>query len=484
MANAFIDRLLNHRRQDHLPELLISGQGVRGNESTPPRLSSQAPQQLPSSQHTSSTVTTPDAGDVDASSGFPVMVIQSPSMMGFLGLRHDTDAWLVNMERNSTATDSATAGWSSGLFMLPPEQVTSALAAFSDKVHVWYPILSSADFNEILYKSNDFANQPGSHTCLAMLVIAIGSLVAPPPTAGLEKRPDIQYFERATSVFAEVMADYTIVGLQCQVLFSLYYLCLVRPCEAHDYIMIASIRAQNMLKSRLYEDDPHQLEALRRACWAVILIESELGAQLNLAESGIWKYDQHLQLPTADETWHFGKPGTASPETNTASPQSYVTDKSHSAEVLSYFMAEIAMRRMLRRCTTSVSNWTGGGLQYAPIIANELEFQLDQWYQYLPPSLRFNRLPVSAADTPELQTAQFLQMQHSAYQASIYWPAVYQAVQSGRADQAQLLFCSKFFDAYVSFSISAEASLDTCIPNTWTLYARFVRDVPFPGFSS
>ncbi|SPO01681.1 uncharacterized protein DNG_04354 [Cephalotrichum gorgonifer] len=413
------------------------------------------------------------------------MAIQSPSMMEFLGLRHDTNAWLVNMERHSPAADSTTAGWSPELFMLPSEQVTSALAAFSDKVHRWYPILSDADFNELLYKSsNGFANQPGSHTCLTMLVLAIGSLVqqAPLPTAGLEIRAGMQYFERATSYFAEAMADYSIIGLQCQILFSLYYLCLVRPCQAHDYIMIASVRAQNMLKSRLYEDDTHQLEALRRACWAVILIESELGAQLDLAESGIWKYDQHLQLPTADETWHFGRPATASPGTNTASPQSYITD-SHSAEVLSYFMAEIAMQRMLRRCTKSMSNWTGGGLQYAPIIANELELQLEQWYQYLPPSLCFNRHPFSAADVPELPSAQFLQMQYSAYRASIYWPAVHQTVESGRADPSQLLFCSKFFDAYVSFSISAEACLDTCIPNAWTLYARFVLEVPFPGFS-
>src|SRR5690606_35833681 len=129
-----------------------------------------------------------------------------------------------------------------------------------------------------------------------------------------------------------------------------------------------------------------------RACWAILLIESELGVQLNFADSGIWRYDEHLQLPTADETWHFGSPAApaTSPDAATTSPQSHVTDKSDSAEVLTYFMAEIAMRRMLRRCTTSVSNWAGGRLQYAPIIADELERQLDQWYHYLPPSLRFH----------------------------------------------------------------------------------------------
>lgn len=403
------------------------------------------------------------------------MIIQREVTMDLLGLRQDMDAWLVNMERNN-AGESNTRTSSTGLFMLQPAQVTSALAAFSDKVHTWYPIFSDTGFTEMFYESINGLAKSGTHTCLAMLVVAIGSLVQHAPlTAGLEARPDPQFFDRAVSLLPEVMADYSIAGLQCLVLFSLYYLCLIRPCQAHDYIMMASFRAQDMLKSRLYEDYPHQMEALRRACWAVNLIESELGVQLNFADSGIWKYDEHLQLPAADETWHFGSPAAATtPATNTRSPQSNATDKSDSAEVLTYFMAEIAMRRMLRRCTTSVSNWAGGRLQYAPIVADELERQLDQWYQYLPLSLRFHRQPMRAADVPELPTAQFLQTQYSACKASIYWPAVYQAIESGSIDQPQLFYCSKFFDAYVSFSIAVEASLGTCVPNTWTLHARYV----------
>lgn len=430
----------------------------------------------------------PGAREVDTSSGFPVMIIQRGITMDLLGLRHDTDSWLVNMERSHRPERNATHGGfqTVGLFMLQPEHVTSALAAFSEKVHTWYPIFSSTEFTETFYKSINGLAGSGTHTCLAMLVVAIGSLVrlAPPLAAGLEERPDIQYFDRAMSLFAEVMADYTLVGLQCQILFSLYYLCLVRPCQAHDYILIASFRAQNMLKSRLYSSDARQTEALGRACWAIMLIESELAVQLNFPDSGIWAYDDHLRLPTADETWHFGTPIDPSPEPSQESPQSTRTDKSDSAGVLTYFMAEIAMRRMLRRCTTSVSDWAGGRLQYAPIIANELEHQLDQWYKYLPSSIHFHRQPTSAADVPELPTAQFLQTQYAACKASIYWPAVCQALDQGCVEESQLMYCSKFFDAYVSFSFAAEACLSTCIPNSWTLYARYgCRPAPYPTLS-
>lgn len=463
-------------RLDHITNLLLSQPASR-DDSSAASSSPRRYEQLPAVQITR-TANSPGNGDVDMSSGFPVMIIQRDVTMDLLGLGRNTDSWLVNMERSHRPEWSAahSQGRPLGVFMLQPEHVTSALAAFSDKVHTWYPIFTHTEFTETFYKSINGQAGSGTHTCLAMLVVAIGSLVrhAPPLTAGLEARPDIQYFDRAMSLFAEVMADYSLVGLQCLILFSLYYLCLVRPCQAHDYILIASSRAQNMFKSRVYASDARQTEALGRACWAIILIESELAVQLNLADSGIRIYDDHLPLPAADETWHFGTPAEPSPDSSQESPHSTMTDKSDSAEVLSYFMAEIAMRRMLRRCTTSVSNKASGRLQYAPIIADELEHQLDQWYQYLPSSLHFHRQPTSSVDVPELPTAQFLQAQYAACKASIYWPAVFQALDLECADESQLMYCRKFFDAYISFSVAAEASLNTCIPNTWTLYARCV----------
>jgi hypothetical protein len=38
-----------------------------------------------------------------------------------------------------------------------------------------------------------------------------------------------------------------------------------------------------------------------------------------------------------------------------------------------YFLAAIAMRRMLRRCITSVSKSAEGGLRYASVVVKELE---------------------------------------------------------------------------------------------------------------
>jgi hypothetical protein len=56
---------------------------------------------------------------------------------------------------------------------------------------------------------------------------------------------------------------------------------------------------------------------------------------------------------------------------------------------LSYFVAEIAMRKMLQRCTWSIRLESHGFHTYAPIVAAELERQLDEWHQLLPERLFF-----------------------------------------------------------------------------------------------
>lgn len=140
---------------------------------------------------------------------------------------------------------------------------------------------------------------------------------------------------------------------------------------------------------------------------------------------------------------------------------------------LSYFVAEIAMRKMLQRCTWSISTLPQGRHVYAPIIAVELERQLDEWLQMLPEPISF-RAPSPCVGTPWRNSARrkFLRTQYYAFKASIYWPAVYQALSAGEASDDLRLHASKFFTSYAEFAISAADAVTVCKPNGWTLYAR------------
>lgn len=400
--------------------------------------------------------------------------------MNILGLSPDTAQWLVNAERAAAESSQMQNCFGTGalrMFMLQSQPITAALAAFSEHVHTWYPLFS-ADFTEAFTSSIIEPNPHSVQSCLAMLVVAIGSLTTPRDTnAALHERPGQAYYEAAMAHLPAALQGYSLPSLQCLVLFALYQLCLIRPCQAHDYITIASFRAQNMLQSRTFPGGSKEDEGLRRAFWVILLVESEIAVQLDLPHSGIWAYED-IALPATTEAWHFAPP-LADAETTETSPQSQSCTSSDS--VLVYFLAEIAMRRMLQRCTTSVNMSAGGQLRYAPVIAQELELQLqlNEWYKCLPVALHFHMSPKSRDEVAELPAAQFLQTQYFACKASIYWPAVYQAMELSTACDELLQFCKEFFGSFVSFVLAASAAVKTCLVNSWTLNSRL--EIPSIG---
>ncbi|KAK9233826.1 hypothetical protein V1525DRAFT_351253 [Lipomyces kononenkoae] len=401
----------------------------------------------------------------DSEPDFPFMTLRTRSMMIIIGVDKDFANFLVNMERADISRLASSRG--SGLLVLQYQRAVNALVAFSERIHIWYPILHPG-FSDQFFQSITGSFHNSTDNCLALLVAAIGSLAETDSAlAAIEARPDAPYIESAVAMLPTVLAECTLRSLQCLVYFSIYYCCLLKPCQAHDYALMASFKAQNLFKSQLYMDDPENLELVRRAFWATLLIESELNVHFDLAESGIWKLDNHIPLPDSHETWDFA--ATASPEMPT-SPESVISVGASSDEMRLYFMAEIAMRRMLHRCTISISTTSNGRFIYAPIVAAELELQLEQWHAVLPEHLRFDKHSDSV-DRNESATAGFLQVQYHACKASIYWPAVYQAIESSEADIALLPHCRKFFDSYVNFIESATFTVQRCLPNSWTLYA-------------
>jgi hypothetical protein len=150
-----------------------------------------------------------------------------------------------------------------------------------------------------------------------------------------------------------------------------------------------------------------------------------------------------------------------------------IDSTSDSDSDLYYFSAEIAMRKMLRCCTWSISTLSQGSHVYAPIVAAELERQVDEWLRMLPEPLSFvSSSSYIGTSWRNSARSEFLRTQYYAFKASIYWPAVYEAVSAREVNDDLRLHCSKFFTSYAEFSASAAAAVTICKPNVWTLYAR------------
>lgn len=127
-------------------------------------------------------------------------------------------------------------------------QVLRAFGAFYDRIHHWYPIFSPEMFDFYLEK---FTSPliPSSGACLALLVAATGSVAqCSSLTGAYETRPDSRYISKALSMLPNVLFEFSLTSVQCLVLLSIYYCSMVKPCQAHDYILMASSKAQAIFK--------------------------------------------------------------------------------------------------------------------------------------------------------------------------------------------------------------------------------------------
>ncbi|KAH7000779.1 hypothetical protein EDB80DRAFT_724462, partial [Ilyonectria destructans] len=403
----------------------------------------------------------------------PFQLLGTECMMSILGLGPGFAQELVTLERNAApvGVDS-----SSRVRLIQREQALSALAAFSTHIHVWYPILRPR-FSERYLGIISGPLTPGSETCMVLLVAALGILAQQDHELGVSCSDNSSevYLEAAMASLPAVLIDNSVESVQCLVLLSIYHCCLSKPYQAYDYAMITSFKVQNLLKY-VGDGDGEIYEHLKRAYWAVLLLESELRIHFNVIGSGIWDHDDQVALPDSRRAWQFDIE-TGSPQGSTTTPASNVSaDVPQTDQTQSYFLAEISMRRMLHRCNTAIRRTPQGEIVYAPNIASELELQLDEWYGYLPESVRFQNLEIDTLGSTHSPMfveplGNFLRVQYYCCKLSIYWPAVYQCIQDGVATSEVLQHCKRFFQAYIQLMPSLLISIRNCIVNRWTLYA-------------
>ncbi|KAL4993766.1 hypothetical protein BDV10DRAFT_198046 [Aspergillus recurvatus] len=369
----------------------------------------------------------------------PFRLLATDSIMRVLGLDDNYARGLVQLERANLLFGTTTP---SHMFFISRQQAADALAAFSERVHGYYPILP-LNFSETYFSILSGPLAPSCQTFLALLVAAIGC-AAHDPTAGSP------YFEAALASLPIVLAECTLTSIQCLIFLSIYYCCLLRPCQAHDYCLIASFKIQNLFKS-------------------------ELSVQLDVAKSDIWKLDEYIPLPNCRRTWQFPPPQapTTLAGVSPASVHSIDSTSTTADQAQSFFLAEIAMRRMLHRCNSAVTHSPDGRPGYAPSVALELERQLDEWYDYLPANIRFLREPRQLCHDRVGSLSNFLNVQYYCCRLSIYWPAVYQAIQRGEASAQLLSHCQRFIDSYIQLLPQISFAVDDCLIYRWTLSVSF-----------
>ena len=121
-----------------------------------------------------------------------------------------------------------------------------ALDVYHDKMHIWFPFLHPS-FKEHFLSVVSGPLYPSAESCLALMVITIGC-VAKDDNLSYFSLPDISYANAALEMLPIVLAECSIMAVQCLIVVSLYYNTLYKPILAHDYIMIASLKIQSLLR--------------------------------------------------------------------------------------------------------------------------------------------------------------------------------------------------------------------------------------------
>ncbi|KAF7515058.1 hypothetical protein PCG10_004057 [Penicillium crustosum] len=248
----------------------------------------------------------------------------------------------------------------------------------------------------------------------------------------------------------------TVVATQCMVMASAYLFYLVRPLEAWTLLSSVSMKLQLLFGSP--NRIPTQWRELSvRVYWNALLFESDLLAELDLPHSGIVNFEELVDLPGGFEEEDEDDGEEEDGDQNETEERRIARKYQGSSrpvdsqlavrrDELWYFLAEIALRRLLNRVSHIIyqKDSTHTLASLGP-IASELDFQLSQWYDSLPRPVQFP-LTSKPISNP-VQTV--LRLRYNACRTIIYRPyilAVFENEQAG-ADPGVKESCRRCLDA-------------------------------------
>lgn len=303
------------------------------------------------------------------------------------------------------------------------------IEAYFERVNVWYACVNPYTWKSHyrLALSNGFREGPES--CIVLLVLALGQASLRGSISRIvphEDPPGIPYFTAAWALLPGMMTYNSVLAAQCHLLAAAYLFYLVRPLEAWNLLCTTSNKLQLLLMcpNRVPTE---QRELMERIYWNALLFESDLLAELDLPHSGVVAFEENVGLPggfDGDEQQAVGR------------------------DDLWYFLAEIALRRLLNRVSQLIysKDSMASTTSLEPVVA-ELDFQLTQWYESLPMPLQF---PFTRGPLPDpVQTV--LRLRFFACRTIIYRPYILAVLDNEQAvlDPAVRDSCHKCLEASV-----------------------------------
>lgn len=331
-------------------------------------------------------------------------------------------------------------------------KASSYARAFFDKVNVWYAVVNPYSWHAHFRTASAVGFRSGAETCVVLLVLALGQAAYSGHSISRlpegQSVPGIEYFNAAWLILPSLMIRNDVLSAQCHMLAAAYLLYIVRPLEAWNLLSNASTKLQLLLANQ--NTIPPQVKELsERVFWNALMIESDLLAELDLPHSGIIQYEDSMRLPRS-----FPYDATIAG-----------SDELPGDDDLWYFLAEIALRRLLNRVSHMIYSQKRNTVASLEPVVAELEFQLNQWYEGLPPSVRFPRERLPAQD--QIQTV--LRLRYFACRTIIFRPYIQAVLQDESLihEPAVQTACQKCLEACVRQLENVATHHDGHLPYLW-----------------
>lgn len=310
--------------------------------------------------------------------------------------------WMENSRQRNIGRDST-------IPFLSEDELDRLIVAFSGTINFSYPIISQAALDNLRIQYSALEMDNSTRTCLTLLVMALGC--AAETVLAEDNRKLIRlrflgriYFDAAVSRLHAAYSTISTESIQCLALTALYYAYLQRPIQAWSMLSTTATSCRVMLSYNVLDADG--IECVRRIFWMCFILESDYLAELPaLPRFGIADMESSVPLPGVFSQGHASQDDLSTV----------------------YFLACISMRRLLNRCHHLLFGQSSNkqpNSQRLSEIVSELDQQLEDWRQLLPPAIQFS------IDTQSLhsQHGAFLRQRYLTCLALIHRPYIMKAL--------------------------------------------------------
>ncbi|KAL5050886.1 hypothetical protein BDW71DRAFT_79843 [Aspergillus fruticulosus] len=400
----------------------------------------------------------------------PPLSIKSPHLMQVLGLPSDMASMMCRLESAVPSIAGSPVELTHveypNLYVSTRQQskarsayaTTRILSQFQDQVHRWYPILH-ADFSRHFFESNASNFPYSAKSCMSLLVAAIASLDG--------DRRQSPHHEAALSMIPIAIQESSVTSVQCLILFSIYYACLLQPRKAYEYIQAAFLKIQPFLKSSPYfPDGSPESHPITRLNWTIYLIESEISMHLNLSPLGnTLRGKLESPLPSSVDMWGYSADSDSPSALSLSGMPLSIYSSPESPQSRSHFSAEVNIQLVLNSYTTPVTDKPNACNDASPHAEDTAapSNSLDS----LPGLASPYKGPVSPNNPTQHVDDPICRAKYHMYQIFIYWPAIYRNITDGSADPELIPYGPLFLESVTSFLSAATIALQVCPPKIW-----------------